>query len=314
MCDHLGDYSTCTLWYGYNWVRVYDCLSCGARLAMDTLPQRLLRRLYGELYRAPESEPLVPVDFCVTFSGPNALLLARVCFGSLLRTAGSLEGVVFHLVNKDVPPEEFAALAGLIPNDCKCWLYDRPSVPSSLLLEPAYARRGMGMDSLVVDVDWSYRFMTEKCGSVNFVVLANFDLFFVGDFLNLLRSRVTRNTGMLGQHCPFMLLSREAYQSSHFKFRSEGPFKVVPRPGSPGECYLYHPDDLRAVGAALQVGFDAGELLELELRLQGWEVDPLRQEFDRYFYHFSGGGRVYGGDEMVSIRDRATMFIEEYGL
>jgi hypothetical protein len=265
---------------------------------MDTLPQHLVRRLFGEL--RPASSPgkyLPPVDFCVMLEGPNAVDLARVTFHSFKETVSALDGVTFHLINKDLSERDFAVIAALVPG---CRTYHLP--PTAF---PADFNLG---DDTTARCEW----MVEHCGNKQFVVLCHFDLFFIGDFLNLLRSLATDRTGMLGQHCPFMLLNRQAYAESVMKFHQFGPFFMVPHEQNPNQLYLYHHLDKRVRGSKLQVACDMGEQLELELRCRGWDCDPLREEHGKYFYHFSGGGRVTQGSECIDMARRARMFIEEY--
>ncbi len=75
------------------------------------------------------------------------------------------------------------------------------------------------------------------------------------------------------------------------------------------------------VSGSLMLGADTGDLLELELRTRGWEVNPMRgpglgEEASESMYHFYGGARVTpelnDGSEFISIKRRAQMFIEEY--
>lgn len=302
-CDHVGSYTVYTRNYGYNTVRVYRCEMCGSEMALDTLPQYLLRRMYGELNRAEvrSGERLVPVDFCIILGGPSALLLSRMTFGSFFRTVSTIEGVTFHLVNIDIPESEFDSICKMFPD---CMVHRRPAVPADM------TRCLIGFDT-----EWSCNWTVENCGSNQFVVLCHFDLFFTGDFLNLLRRNVTERTGMLGQHNPFMLVNRKAFAQSKYRFYAPVErFYAVPRTNVPDQFYLYYEGDRRIPQGCKQTGFDIGELLELEMRVLGWETDALRDQYDSYFYHITGGGRVHSGVELESIRRRAKMFIEEYQL
>lgn len=306
MCDHNGEYTIYTRVAGYGSTRVYNCCICGVQMALDTLPQYLLKRMYGVPTKSNTVDNLPLVDFCVVLSGVNALPLSRIFFWTLQQTT-SLEGVTFHLINKDIPGEEFHKIIEMVP---KCNTYTRPPVLNTIM------DRNVGpyKNLLELDTEWSCNWTVGNCGVNKFVVLSHFDIVFLQDFLSYLRSRATHRTGMLGQHCPFMLLNRDAFSQSCFKFRAEGPFKAIINKQVPREFNLYHPADTRVTDDALQTGFDTGELLELELRTMGWECDPLRSEFDRHFYHFSGGGRVNSGHEFNTIQRRTKMFIEEYNV
>lgn len=297
-CTHLGEYRITDSVHGLMPVRKYHCLMCGASMAMDSLPQYLLKRMWGELEKAEApSAPLVPVDFCVVLGGPNAVMLSQLCFESFSRTCTTTQGVEVHLVNRDLTYDEFYSIYKLFPSH---WGYDRPPVPGS--------DKSMGKDT-----EWTCEWVSQNCGTKKFFVLCHFDLFFVGDFLNFLRAKVTNRTGMLGQHCPFMLLNREALAQSRLRFwASPKDFYVVPHQDEKDQCFLYCEGDRRIPPGAMRTGFDQGELLELELRALGWECDPLREEFNRHFYHFSGGDRVRDGTEFESIQRRAKMFAEEY--
>ncbi len=305
MCDHTGEYDIRTIVNSGHFLdRVYHCRECWANMKVDVLPPYLLARMYGFPMRGDlPQDPLPPVDFCVVFSGVLALPLARLFFWSLEQCAATLEGVTFHLVNIDVPGRDFDQIEDMVP-EVHC--YRRPPVPERLLAR--------GSNRLGIDAEWSSNWAVEHCGGERFVVLSHFDIFFVRDFLTLLRSRVTPRTGQLGHHRPIILLNRDVFHQSIFKFRSEGPFRGVMRTDDSKGFFIYHPDDPRAAGDYIQTGFDTGELMELELRVLGWEVDPLIAECEQSLYHFTGGGRVLDGPELVSLKRRVKMFTEEYGV
>lgn len=295
MCDHLGNYELLTEHVNKVPMRKYHCYACDARMAMDSLPQHLLRRMWGHVDRGPAPDcQLPPIDFCVILYGVNALQLCRVFFWSLFRTLSTLEGITFHLFNNGVGEAEFERVCDLIPADCRRYnLY-----------------REVGLLELL---NWEMKY----CGTEKYVVMSHFDMFFAKDWTNRLRSQITPKTGQLGSHCPYLLLNREAFNQCFYKFRSIGPFKVVPD-GPNVDTYVT--SDPRGANG-LNQGFDCGDILELELRTNGWEVDPKRgpglgDEAAESWYHFTGGGRVRPEDcannEFESIRRRAQMFIEEY--
>ncbi len=309
MCDHLGEYKLFTRHVNKVPIRVYHCGACNEQMTMDRLPRHLLRRMWGDAEKSqPIHDSMTPVDFCVIVAGKNALQLCRVFFWSLLRTAWQTHGITFHLVNNGVSAEEFDGVCKLIPG---CRRYD---------LRP----KGTPEMGLLEALEWEIK----NCGTEKYIVQSHFDLFFAKDWVNRLRGMVTPKTGQLGSHCPFILLNREAFAQSAFKFRSIGPFKVVP---DGTQCDIFTMDDPRgnvhyhcpACGHAdsFQLGFDTGDCLELELKYRGWEVNPMRgpglgDEAGESLYHFYGGARVTpdlnDGSEFVSIQQRAQMFIEEY--
>jgi hypothetical protein len=246
---------------------------------------------------------MIDIDLCVIFSGVIAEPLARVFFWSLKRTT-DLEGVTLHLVNAGIPNDELLRIQSMA--FAGSHIYYRPSIPDAIL------QRG---DELVrADTEWSCEWTMRNCGVNNHVVLSHFDVMFTRDYLSRLRRRVTKRTGMLGHHCPVLLLSRRAFAQSTTKFRAIGPLKVAP--SEIGGYHLYHPADPQSTDNAIQVGFDTGELMRLELRCLGWDCDAERHKFGQHedFYHFVGGGRVCGGDELVSIRSRAEHIIQEQGI
>lgn len=298
LCEHDGEYSVFTRTIGYSNVRVYYCLQCRNNMAMDTLPQNLLRRMWGELKRPDRPRgSLINVDLCFILGGPNAIDLSRLCFNSLARTCSTLRGVTVHLVNTNLECDQFEKIVEMFPN----------STPHQHPCE-----NDVCPHETELTCDW----VVKNCGRNRFVVLSHFDLFFVGDFLNLLRTKIDGRTGMLGQHCPFMLLNRDAYAKSEVRFRALGPLQVVVHNNAPNECFVYHRDDPRCAGTdqVLNAGFDVGELLELELRFRGFHCDPMRYEYDKHFYHFTGGDRVRSGPEFDWMCRRVAMFEEEYDL
>ncbi len=302
MCDHTGEYTVYNRMVGYTFIRAYKCHRCGADIAMDTLPQHLLRRVWGDLKWHPApTESLVPVDVCIVFCGKIALRCARILFHSLLRTT-SLEGVTVHLVKQNLPLNEFCRICDMVPG---CKAYDRPPIPQP---------RPYGL----VDAEWSDDWMVRNCGTEKWVALLHFDLFFSGDFLTHLRSMAGLSTGMLGQQCPFVMVNRKAYEQSVFGFRTAGPFKAVTLPEQPDQFWLYTDGDERMRNLdprsrVLTTSFDTGELLELELRTYGWRCVPMREQFGDYFYHFGGAGHA-NDEQLVDLKRRMQMFEEVYGI
>lgn len=311
-CNHSGSYTTFLRMVGYRPVRVYKCEKCGEQLAMDTLPQHLLRRMYPQTKREPIPSKLwMKVDFCVAIGGPSAISLSRVFFHSLNEVTTTFAGVTFHLVNRGVADDIFNEVCAMVSG---CETYVRPPIPDSMMRRAKRRAHPIGDDLLSLDTEWTYEWMIKNCGNNQFVAMSHFDIFFVGDFLNYLRGKITPNTGMLGQHCPFMFINREAFSHSYFKFRCESGLYAVPIGPETKQCHLYYANDPRMTSNAMPIGLDNGELLELELRILGWDTASLREEFDNYFYHFTGGDRVVDGPELKSIHDRARMFIEEYNI
>lgn len=263
---------------------------------------------FGPVAHAPG---LPKVDYCVVFSGANAVRLAQVYFGSLRRTTDTT-GVTFHLVNRGVPDEDFARIVAMAP---ECKTYERPPIPAQTLAAAAKRLRPLDENDMGLDVEWTCNWVVENCGTEKFVVLSHFDLCFKDDFLNFLRGKVTDRTGILGHHAPFMLLNREAFRESVLKFHADGgPFYAVVREDAPSHFWLRYHGDPRVGGRVFETGFDSGELLELELRARGWHCDPLKEHFDEYFYHFWGGAyKTDGHPDFASIVADADWLINRYG-
>lgn len=297
-CNHSGDYTIRTAIAGHTHTRIYVC-ACGHEMAMDTLPQHLLKRMWGQPQQG-QVKCLPKVDFCVTVGGRNALLLSRIFFWSLNEVVANWERVTVHLINRDLQDGEFHAVSK-IADRCPTVVrkHTRPPRPS-----PA---RDVGED-----VAWTCGWVSANCGSEDFVILSHFDIFFFRDFLTLIRSSITPLVGMLGQHCPIMALNRYALSRCSLLFETVPRLYAVQHETNPNQLYLYHPHDPRAAGATMSTGFDMGELLELEMRCRGWLCDPMRAHMADHFYHFTGGDRVRSGPELDYIQRRAQMFIEEY--
>ncbi len=295
MCDHLGEYFLFTRHVNKVPIRVYQCKACGQQMAMDTLPQNLLKRMWGNVERGSlPLHDLPPIDFCVIINGVNALQLCRVYFWSLFKTLSTAKGITFHLFNNYIPEDEFEHICELVPAKVHKYCLYR-DVP------------------LLKALEW----VITNCGTNKFIAMSHFDVFFAKDYTNYLRAQITPKTGQLGSHCPFIILNRDAFEQSIMKFRLIGPFKVVP---DGPNCDTYVTEDPRGANG-LNQGFDCGDVLELELRTNGWHVDPMRgpglgDEAAESWYHLVGGARVTpelnDGSEYVSIKRRAQMFIEEY--
>lgn len=252
---------------------------------------------------------LPKVDFCVPIGGPASVILCRMFFGSLFKTSDTSD-TTFHLINKGLSNSEAKEIESMFRgtgHDPIWYSYDKPFNHST----------SNSKDTYETD-EW----LMDNCGASKWVVLSHFDMYFKLDFLSNMKRRINDNNprqAMLGQHCPIMMLNREAYRESWIKFKDVAPFFAVMIDRDPkNQAKLRFGNDKRIGGQVIPiVGFDVGELLELELRIRGWEVEPLQEEFDAHFHHFGGGGSFFNGvnryqDEIVkSYHRRAAKYISE---
>ncbi len=206
------------------------------------------------------------IDFCVALSGSDESVAALwSLFWRTLKDKCDLTGVKFHLVNKNVGKSVVERAAEMASAE----VHDLPFV---------WARYdGAGTRSTTSDdVAFTYNYMVTKCGTERWVCLSHFDLYFKKDWLTEARSLARDLVGMVGHHCPIMLLDREAYKKSKVQF------SVVP-------------------------GLNTGQGLERELCELGYQTESF-EDFNHesennnghheWFHHIGGGGTHYGKAEV----------------
>jgi hypothetical protein len=235
------------------------------------------------------------VDWCVPLNGPNVDVLARLFFGSFLRLC-DVRGVTFHIIDRGIDPAHMEQVRWLL-RDQEVVFYNLPVPPD------------------VMDVVYCANWCLEHCGERKWCILSHFDILFHRDYLMNLRNRLSEEVGQLGQHgSGIILLNRQAFRESVFKFFSMAPFYLVDNQWPAGRWKLRFKEDRRIGGNCFELhGFDVGELLELELRVKGWRVEPLEEEYNTHFEHLRGGGSEFLPEQVAAMRSRAQALIDAYG-
>ncbi len=144
---------------------------------------------------------MIAVDFAVTLSGPSVVPLWSLFWQTLTRF-NNLDGVTFHLVNKDVGKPDFDLVAG----QCKAKTYSAPY------------KAGHCHDLIPIDVAETCDYMVKECGRERWLCISHFDIWFKKDWLSNARRLALPGVAMIRHHCPIMLLNREAYRFSKVKF------------------------------------------------------------------------------------------------
>ena len=197
------------------------------------------------------------LDFCITLSGPIVGQLWKLFWASL-RHYSDLTDCVFYLVNKDIPADTVREAVESM-QDYSVTVYDLPY------------ERGKNFPSFNGDdVAYTCDFMMRECGTCKWACISHFDMWFNSDWLGYARSLVDDDVAIIGNHCPIMLINREAYSQTK-------------------------------VGFATGPNLDTGQSLQIEMRELGWRVikrpefnDPSEtDEAHRFFHHIGGGGSHY---------------------
>ncbi len=218
-----------------------------------------------------------PIDFCVALSGPNVGVLWKIFWTTLTRNC-NIYNVRFHLINKDVPGniiDDITTSMGIV----EVSVYNLP-----LLVSNCPEFNG-------IDVDYTCDFIMNKCGVYKWACISHFDLWFKKDWLTYARGLIANDVAIVGNHCPIMLLNREAYKQSLVKF-------------------------------ACVNGLDTAQGLQEEMRGLGWKVesrpelnkDSETEEAHNWFHHIGGGGTHYKEPEVSEKFLACKQIIEELGI
>lgn len=262
---------------------------------------------------------VTPIDFCVALSGPIVDVFWPLFWGSLQRH-NNLNGVTFHLINKDVGTEVMHVITDSMKG-VDWYVYNLPYLggkrnrPQAELVRMSRASRD--------DVGYTCDYMTKNCGDKKWLCISHFDMWFKRDWLDCARNLIADEVGMIGHHCPIMLLNREAYKETMVGFHTMSHFVGVPhRDGGKYEIRHVHDPRTSNEGSLSIHGFDTGELLELELRSIGWKVDQslglfneeeCTDEGHRWYHHIGGGGTHYQESDLVSKRGLVAKMRDELG-
>lgn len=224
-------------------------------------------------------KPITEIDFCVSFIGENAGLLAQVCFETLGRYC-DLTCINIHLINKQVSNKvwsEVMQAAGCLDVPVRIYNLDTGWSPYRGAVDQySYNYGGSGEYN---DAARTAEWVVNNCGDAEWCILSHFDVIWRADIVKWLKEKQQFSGAMMvGSHCPIMLLNRGAYQRCGVKFD--------------------------AVGGQYDVGVILGRALN-SVPLDG---DP---GMEWCFHHMGGGGSYHSIEEFDSMRQRAREFIEK---
>lgn len=208
------------------------------------------------------------LDFCVALSGPLIVELWRL-FWARLNYWSDLNGVILHLINKDGAPHTITSILETV--GIEHHVYNLPFIKGD---HPQLGNN---------DVDRTCHYMVEHCGNNDWLCISHFDIVFYDDWLGQARSLIRDRVGMIGHHCPIMLLRREAYKDS-------------------------------ASGFKMGEGYDTGRLLEKELIESGWLVESFEDaqlEESHWFHHIGFGGTHYDAPNVEAKRSLIAQLSRE---
>lgn len=252
---------------------------------------------------------VTPLDFCVALCGPSVSFLWKLFWGTLNKQS-NLEGITFHLLNKDVTDNVMCDVIRLMGN--------RGHTPIVYNIQHTYNPTKTDEDYRFRDISETCDYMMGNCGVNKWVCISHFDMWFKMDWVTTARDLINDKVGIIGNHCPIMLVNREAYKKSVLKFGAISGFFAVPINDGSGQYKLRYKGDHRSFGGFPIRGFDIGELLELELRSKGWIVEPLNtfnEESEHlWFHHIGGGGTHYNESEISKKREICDHMIKLFGL
>lgn len=228
---------------------------------------------------------LEPIDFCITLSSPSVEFMWRLYWGSLRRCC-NLEGVRFHIINKDVDKVTLDRVIWSLRVVQSATIYDLP-----------YLHYKNEPERNSEDVAYTCDYLMHNCGYQQWVCISHFDMWFKKekDWLTFAREQIANDVAIIGNHCPIMLINREAYAWSNLKFFTSS-----------------HPRG------------DTGMALQREMVNLGWKVlsypefnDPKDEKDPNgahsYFHHIGGGGTHYGQADINQKLELVTRVIQEEG-
>lgn len=208
------------------------------------------------------------IDFCVALNGQNVDVLTHILFKSLSDHCNTKD-LNFHIVDNGItePRENLKK----IPKDA-LWHTIDPKWKPSRPLEEYYS------ESILTPWDVA-GWMVNNCGTSKWCMLSHIDLVFNGDVLSWFRNRMADRVGIVGTHCPIMLVNREAYKEQGVNFNCGD------------NC-------------------DVGILLERDLASKGWIHHKFDMVVNKLLYHLGSGSSHHNKDEYTSIRNRTNNIIE----
>lgn len=257
---------------------------------------------------------MTPIDLCVSLSGPLVHLLLPITLETL-RRHDSMEGVTLHLVDKDCSEPVKRYLATMQASG-KAMVHQftsppRFTSPDCPVLSPDKVLERDVVNGTVTTLKW----MTDNCGSNNWVFVMHFDLEFLGPWLTYHRDKIADGVGQVGDHCCGLVgYNRIALRQAEVDFSCI--WNLYVHKNQYERWVLRHESDPRCVDKSMPFhGWDTNELLELGLQHWGWKVlSETDVQSNRWrVHHGSGSGRC--GEAVNNlIRDRAVVALRRLGL
>lgn len=238
-------------------------------------------------------------DFCVALNGPNVDVLSRLFFETLIRKC-DLSGITVHAVCKGLKPKEYQLIQAF-GSRMKLVMHDL----TTPMLEGygPYRHGPTDMDCSThtfQDTGRTANWMVKNCGTHDLCFISHFDLVIRSDVIKYMLGYAGPDVGMVGGHDPILVLRRRAFNQCVVGFETLSYFVVVPGHEA-NTVNLRYAADPRAAGGQRVLGFDTGELLELNIRAKGWNVIPLPERME-FVKHLRGGSGWHQEGNVVALR------------
>ncbi len=242
--------------------------------------------------------------------GPNLDLLARIFLKSMLKVV-NLDGITLHIVDNGMSFEHLTGLGELlapfplaVPG-----IWPKPKLPE--------VRHGWDNQDIskyaAANTAAVCEWMLTNCGTNKWCMITHFDIQFKRDIIAAMRERLTPQHGLLGSHCPMMMINREAWEQCQVPFRNVDGFVVAP--DTLGNPKLRHGSDARRKGGGTPItGFDVAELFEAVLPGYGWTCEAMEDEIASHVHHMrSGSGWMNNTDIDRQVRYSAQQICDKEG-
>jgi hypothetical protein len=223
-----------------------------------------------------------PIDVCIPLLGPRAAVQLGDCVHTMYERC-RMEDVTLHLVVKEERQDLERMVNGIA---------SAKGARVHRLMErigELHGTRSQVVTNWVSDTAGTCQWCYDHCGDAPWFMLVHNDTVFNGDLFGLIRKYMTSEVGQVGQHSKGVVCyRRRAVAQCNVGWRSIAGFHVVKEHGN---NKLRHGGDPRCTEQVLSIlGFDIGEMLELNLCSKGWGLVPLSdKEWKDNLWHRMGG-------------------------
>lgn len=256
----------------------------------------------------------VKIDLCISLSGPLVDVLLPITIETLHRN-DYLDGVRLHLVDKDCTPPVKRYLREMQESG-QATVYQFQSPPRFRAegvpeLNPGDEEERNVVNGTVSTLKW----MSQNCGTEEWVFIMHFDVEFKAPWLTYLRDKIAPEVGQIGDHaCGLVGYRRLALRQCEVDFSCMWNLFITK--DHYGNWKLRHLRDPRLTDRSMPYhGWDTNELLELNLQHWGWDViTETDVQSNKWRVHNGSGSGRCGEATNQMIRERSLQTLRQLGI